>query len=174
MKHILTTGLLCSLLFSGLAALAQDQGMTPEPIKLTKESMIVGGDGPMLAAPEHVWNFDKAKQGEVLEHKFEIRNLGKADLKLIKVEPDCGCLVVDYPHTPIPSGEKAIVTLKFMTNGRLGPQTKRVKILTNEPAKKEHFLEIKGEILAPQAAPAAKAVETPGTRVAPPVKPDKK
>ncbi|MFW5659430.1 MAG: DUF1573 domain-containing protein, partial [Bacteroidota bacterium] len=51
------------------------------------------GDGSEEAMTH---DFGSMKEGEVVEHTFNFKNVGKSDLIIQKVKPSCGCTVPEY------------------------------------------------------------------------------
>ena len=94
-----------------------------------------------------VFQFGKLKQGQKVSHKFEFINVGKEDLKIVYVNPSCGCTVADWPKTPIGPGKKAIISVTFDSKEQFGMISKEVFILSNAVTKGDFYtLYIKGEV----------------------------
>ncbi len=90
-------------------------------------------------------NFDKAKEGEVLQFTYHFTNTGKNPLYFYDVSAPCGCTVPEWSREPVAPGEKGEILVTFNTQSKKGMQTKLVKILSNtEP--QEISLFIKGFI----------------------------
>ena len=43
--------------------------------------------GPKMVLKEQAYDFKEVKEGEVIEHSFEVRNEGDQVLKIIRVKP---------------------------------------------------------------------------------------
>jgi len=80
------------------------------------------------------------------------RNSGGADLRVTKVEPTCGCTSVgfDTSRTYAP-GEQGEITLAFTPKGQ-GPQTKAVRVLSNDPDEPVRLITIKADVVPSLAA----------------------
>ncbi len=95
-----------------------------------------------------VFQFGKLKQGQKVSHKFEFINSGKQDLKIVYVNPACGCTIADWPKTPIAPGKKAIISVTFDSKEQFGAISKEVFILSNAVTLGDFYtLYIKGEVV---------------------------
>jgi len=88
--------------------------------------------------PQLVWDnngkhdFGQVTEGQVVSHTFEFTNKGKEPLILTAVQPTCGCTVPnDWPKDPIPPGGKGKVTVSFNSQGRVGNNTKVIRVISN-------------------------------------------
>ncbi len=86
-------------------------------------------------------DFDK-RQATVM-----FRNDGGTPLRITKVEPTCGCTSVgfDTSRTYAP-GERGEITLAFTPKGQ-GPQTKLVRVLSNDPDEPVRNITIKANVV---------------------------
>ncbi len=75
------------------------------------------------------------------------RNTGGSDLRVTKVEPTCGCTSVGFDtsrtYAPDETGE---ITLAFTPKGQ-GPQTKSVRVLSNDPDEPVRLITIKADVV---------------------------
>ncbi|XZF16667.1 DUF1573 domain-containing protein [Chitinophagaceae bacterium MMS25-I14] len=115
-------------------------------------------NGPKFQFKEETWDFKNIKEGPVAEHVFEFKNTGKEPLIIQSASASCGCTTPEWPKEPILPGKKGKITVHYNTQGRVGPFTKDVYIVSNAVSEKERYeLHIKGtvESAAPvQSAPA--------------------
>ena len=58
-------------------------------------------------------------------------NSGNEPLILTNVQTTCGCTVPKWPREPIPPGQKAQITVKFNSSGKIGKVNKVVKVISN-------------------------------------------
>jgi Protein of unknown function (DUF1573) len=110
--------------------------------------------GKNAAAPKfkftngETFQFGKLKQGQKVSHKFEFVNVGKEDLKIVYVNPSCGCTIAEWPKTPIGPGKKATISVTFDSKEQFGIISKEVFILSNAVTKGDFYtLYIKGEVV---------------------------
>ena len=88
--------------------------------------------GALISIEKTVHDFGRLKQGTVKEHKFIVKNTGKAPLKLREPKADCGCTLVDYTKSPIMPGKTGFVSAKMNTRARRpGAFNKGVTIYSN-------------------------------------------
>jgi hypothetical protein len=102
-------------------------------------------------------DFGTLKEGPVAEHLFSFTNAGKEPLIIQNVTASCGCTTPDWTKQPILPGKSSVITVRYTTQGRVGPFNKDIYIQSNaaSPDGKERYeLHIKGTVTA--ADPHAK------------------
>ncbi|MGB0423536.1 MAG: DUF1573 domain-containing protein [Flavobacteriales bacterium] len=84
------------------------------------------------------FSFDKkiiklpaADAGEQLTMLFPFENTGTEPLIITKSEVECSCTRVTFPKEPILPGEKAVIEVKFDSNGKMGWQYRKIILLAN-------------------------------------------
>jgi hypothetical protein len=90
--------------------------------------------------------FGKVMQGDVLQHKFELKSSGEEDLVIKQAKPTCGCTVARVaceqadgamgPYTfgnPIPPGRKIEIQATLHTQNKRGHASSRINMFTNDP-----------------------------------------
>lgn len=92
---------------------------------------------PKAVAVEDFFDWGSIRQGDVVEHKFQLRNTGTADLLIKKVTSSCGCVAAVASANTIPPGQTGEVSAKFDSAGRQGPSRKTVSVFTNDPTTPE-------------------------------------
>lgn len=105
------------------------------------------------------YDFGKIPEGPVAEHVFEFKNTGKQPLIISNANASCGCTTPEWNKEPILPGKKGKITVRYNTQGRVGPIAKSVYISSNAqlPEGKDRYeLYIKGEVLAPTSADVPK------------------
>lgn len=105
------------------------------------------------------FDFGKIPEGPVAEHVFEFKNIGKEPLIISNANASCGCTTPEWNKEPILPGKKGKVTVRYNTQGRVGPIAKSVYITSNaalEDGKDRYELYIKGEVVAPATPDAPK------------------
>lgn len=96
------------------------------------------------------FNTEQRELGDVLwkvsaPATFTLKNTGDSPLTITDVRTDCGCVVVDYPHTPIAAGASASITVTYDAQ-LLGRFSKSVGIRTDADDKM-HYLRINGTVV---------------------------
>lgn len=112
--------------------------------KLTKKQL---KDAPKVQPVEKIHDFGELKQGQVVKHKFMIKNAGKSPLKIRKVKAGCGCTAVNHSKKDVVPGDYAEIEVSFNTRGRKGKQYKSVSVVTNDPKKPRLTLTFKANIV---------------------------
>ena len=80
---------------------------------------------------ETIFNFDTIYEGDIVEHVFSFKNIGKTSLLINDVRSPCGCTVPIWPKEAIPPGGENEVVVKFNSQGKPGKQTKAVTLFAN-------------------------------------------
>jgi hypothetical protein len=89
---------------------------------------------------EKTLNFGTIDQGQKLEVVFHFKNTGTKPLVISKVEPSCGCTVVDTPTEPIAPGKESSIKGAFDSHGREGSQYKTIYVHANTKGGQMHEL----------------------------------
>lgn len=95
---------------------------------------------------EKTWNFGEIKQGDVVNHDFVIKNVGKSQLMIRKVKASCGCTATKPQKTALAPGESTTISTTFNSKGKSGRQNKSVTVVTNDPKLTSVMLRITGNI----------------------------
>lgn len=61
---------------------------------------------------------------------FTVKNLSQKELRILDVEPDCGCTLVTWTTTPIESGKTGTVSVRYDA-GQLGHFNKGIAVYSN-------------------------------------------
>ncbi len=72
-------------------------------------------------------DFGKITDGEVVEHTYRFKNVGKVPVTISKVEASCGCTTPDYTKDIIPPGGEGIVKATFNSSGYGYPEAPKVE-----------------------------------------------
>lgn len=108
------------------------------------------------------YDFGEVPEGPAATHDFEFKNVGKEPLIIQNASASCGCTTPFWPKEPILPGKKAKITVKYNTQGRVGPFRKDIYIQSNAKSDKERYeLHITGTVKAsvpeaPKNGPATK------------------
>lgn len=74
----------------------------------------------------------KAKKGVVIKQDIRIRNAGKADLLITKVDPSCGCTISKFDKKAIKPGATSVIALEIDTKEKaVGKNFINVVIVSN-------------------------------------------
>lgn len=114
--------------------------------------------GPFIYFPYGtVHDYGTVTEGPNAECRFEFVNKGKEPLIIQQAKSSCGCLTPGWPKEPIMPGEKGVITASYSTQGRIGPFTKTITVVSNDVSEPTTVLTIKGTVV--------RAQEVPGTPV---------
>ncbi len=107
-----------------------------------------------LAFKEDVHNFGNVAEGDKADFDFVFTNTGKEPILIERAQPSCGCTASEWTREPILPGKTGFVRASYHTQGRPGPFTKNVTVLSNAGAK---VLTFKGEV---EKAPSSSVPES--------------
>ncbi len=92
-------------------------------------------------------DFGTVKEGPQAEYVFEFKNNGKEPLIIQNASASCGCTTPEWPKEPILPGKKGKITVRYNTQGRVGPFNKTVFLTSNAAGEKDRYeLFIKGNV----------------------------
>lgn len=92
------------------------------------------------------YNFNKVKEGEIVEYSYRFKNTGDKPLVIKDAHASCGCTVPEKPDHPIAPGELGFIKVKFNSDKRPGEAHKTITITSN--ANPEFpVLELKGTVI---------------------------
>lgn len=96
---------------------------------------IVGGD---------IFDWGTVKVFESpLKTIITIKNTGNQPLRVFEVKPSCGCTTAPLDKDILKPGETAKIDIKLDLKGNVGPISKDVNIMTNDPVRKNVTLKLK-------------------------------
>jgi hypothetical protein len=91
----------------------------------------------------------KITQGEVLTHRFEFTNTGKAPLLISNVDGSCGCTIPrNYPKGKVMPGESGEIEVEFNSDGKAGFQNVSIIVSANTIPAATQLL-IKTDVVVP-------------------------
>ena len=88
-------------------------------------------------------DFGSIPEGPAAEFEFHFSNTGKEPLLIQKAQASCGCTTPHYSKDPVLPGTDGVVMASYNTNGRPGPFTKTITVVSNAGTK---VLTIKGTV----------------------------
>lgn len=103
-------------------------------------------NAPKIVFDDVNFAFDTVKQGDKVEHVYNFKNTGKADLVVHKVSPSCGCTIANLKAKVIKPGESGSITATFDSHGKNGSQNKTITVISNDPLNPHIVLWIKGVV----------------------------
>ncbi len=101
---------------------------------LTVENMVFKSD---------MHDFGTVSEGGAADYTFTFTNTGKEPIIIQRAQPSCGCTASDWTKEPVLPGKTGYVKASYGTQGRPGPFTKTITVLSNAGAK---VLTFKGEV----------------------------
>jgi len=101
---------------------------------------------PTTIEAETIYSFGEVVEGEIVKVTFEVKNTGKIPLKIMDVQPACGCTIAEFTKEPILPGKTGIITSELNTSGMSGSISKSVTMMANTYPTRTPFL-IKGEVI---------------------------
>lgn len=75
-----------------------------------------------------IWKYPATLNGEILEHKFVLKNPFKKTIKLEEVVKGCGCLTVNHNKDIIGPAESIEINTKMATAHKIGPSSAAVDL----------------------------------------------
>lgn len=103
------------------------------------------GPPPKLEIPEMEFNAGDVIKGDTIEHEFILNNKGQGVLKVLRVQPTCGCTVTKY-DSKIAPGESGKILASVRTENFSGHIAKTINVLTNDKELATFALTIKGNV----------------------------
>jgi hypothetical protein len=120
------------------------QAATPPPTTLKPEN---------LAFTTETHDFGTVPEGPAAEYEFRFKNTGKEPITISKVQASCGCTTPSYSKDPVLPNKDGAIKASYNTNGRPGPFTKTITVVSNAGTK---VVTIKGTV---EKAPTASVPE---------------
>ncbi len=118
--------------------------------------------GPAIVLAERSYDFGKIPVEGVVKHEFIFTNVGNALLELPEVRPSCGCVVVGEWSRQVEPGKAGTIAVAFKSTSFVGPVRKTIRLVCNDLAQTNLFLELKGQVWAPiDVVPALALLRVP-------------
>lgn len=103
-------------------------------------------NAPVLYVEQPKFDFGKIRQGTEVTHAFVLKNQGKRNLIIRKVQAACGCTAVVDGQRVIAPGASVPLDVVYKSAGREGAQQKSILLFTNDPEHSEVKLWISGTV----------------------------
>ena len=100
-----------------------------------------------LEIPETGFNFGTVPEGSRVKHEFELKNLGKAEIKILKIVPSCGCTAAVATSKTIQPEISERILVEFDTTGFIGDKTRTIELITSDLKQEQITLTLKGTVL---------------------------
>ncbi len=104
------------------------------------------GDYPIISIDTSQFDFGKINEGDVVNHSFNFKNTGTANLIITDVRASCGCTSPSWPKEIIKPGNSNTIIVKYNSDGRKGKFNKGVTVYCNAYPNTA-ILKIQGEVL---------------------------
>jgi hypothetical protein len=104
---------------------------------------------PRVAFTAEVREFAEVESGTAVPAEFPFRNDGDADLVVAEVRATCECTEARAEPTTVPPGGAGTIFVTLDTAYRVGDLDKEVVVRTNDPARPEVVLHLKGRTFQP-------------------------
>ena len=82
---------------------------------------------------ETTFDFGTVNAGEIVEHTYKFKNVGKHPLNITQAKGSCGCTVPSYPKTPVAPGAEGEIKVRFDSKNKKGKRNQIVTITANTP-----------------------------------------
>jgi hypothetical protein len=81
---------------------------------------------------KYTWDFGKVKEGEVLVHKFSLKNESSKVMQITSVNTTCGCTTSYVKQNSLKPQESTDIEVKFNTKGYSGSTLKFIYVNTDD------------------------------------------
>jgi Protein of unknown function (DUF1573) len=115
---------------------------------LQSATLITTGDAPRVQIDEPHYHFGTMERGRTRSHRFEVKNVGNAPLRLQVGQTSCKCTLGEVTGDAIPPGGSTHVELEWSAKAESGPFRQTAIINTNDPVQSRVELSIEGEVVA--------------------------
>ncbi len=129
-----------SLIVSLTLGLTASYGCTP--VKQTTAT-----SSPSIHFDQSTYNFGRIQKGQPVVHNFTFTNNGNEKLVITNVQSACSCTVAITSSKELLPGATGKIEVTFDSAGYLGPITKTITVMDNDPAKPAVVLTLTGEVV---------------------------
>jgi hypothetical protein len=105
--------------------------------------------GPRIQFATPVYDFGRAKSGELVKYTFVFTNGGDELLELHSVQPSCGCTTAGDWTRKVDAGDTGKIAIQFNSANFNGPVFKTISVTSNDKQKPVVVLQLKGTIWKP-------------------------
>lgn len=120
----------------------------PAPTPAPAPAAPASNAAPKLVLDRTLHDFGPCKQNDRVKADFTVTNAGSATLHVASVRGDCGCANATISRKEIEAGGTATVSVTFETNRFVGPMTKALRIMSDDPEHPETVVTLKVDVSA--------------------------
>lgn len=102
--------------------------------------------GPAIELPDSEFNFGRISQHAKVAHRFWVKSTGDDTLRILKVEPGCGCTKAPLKDSILAPGDSTSLDIIFSTKSYRGFVSKRPYLVTNI-GEERYYVRISSELL---------------------------
>ena len=102
---------------------------------------------PVVNLSKTFIDFGKVKQNTAANETITIKNDGKSDLIIRKLEANSSNIKIDCPKMVLKKGESVDVTITYNSKRNKGKQTHSITLITNDPQNSQMTINTKAENL---------------------------
>ncbi len=140
MKEMIIISLSLSWLLVGTSLLSAQQQLSSDATTNAE---------PRIQFQQPLYDFGKAKSGEVVKYSFIFTNIGDAPLVLASVQPQCGCTAAGEWTRTVEPGKTGSIPIQFNTANYEGPVLKTITVGSNDKLQPSVGLQLKGTVWRP-------------------------
>ena len=86
-----------------------------------------------LVFREKIFDFAEVEEGKGnVDHEFIFTNNSGFPVRIISVQPSCGCTTPDWSRQPVPQGKTGFIKASFDPRGRPGYFSKTLTVITDQ------------------------------------------
>jgi len=102
--------------------------------------------GPAIELPDPEFDFGRISQHAKVAHRFWVKSVGDDTLRILKVEPGCGCTKAPLMDSILAPGDSTSLDIIFSTKSFRGFVSKRPYLETNI-GEDRYYIRISSELL---------------------------
>jgi uncharacterized protein DUF1573 len=137
--------LILSIIGAGIAA--QAAGQTPPPAPAS--AVATNATGPKIQFAALVYNFGRARSGELVKHVFTFTNTGDALLLVSGVATSCHCTTSGDWSRQVAPGQTGVIPVQLDSATLVGPVTRTVTVTSNDTNHPPVVLQVTGTVFKP-------------------------
>src|SRR5258708_6654488 len=155
MKRISSTSVLTFSLLAAAGGLFAQTAPPPPPLPVVTPVLAVPPTPAAPAVPpqmqfaEPVYDFGKAKSGDLIKHEFIFTNTGSALLTVSNVQPSCGCTTAGEWSRQVEPGKTGMIPVQFNSSGYNGNVLKTITVTSSDAVQRTTVLQLKGSVWKP-------------------------
>jgi len=104
--------------------------------------------GPRIRFDKVVYNIGEVGPGSNNLCEFSFENIGGEVLKIVRVKPDCGCIMLKLDKREYAPGEKGVLRFKYHATTLTGIVSRHIVVETNDKVQPKATLSIRGRVVA--------------------------